>query len=231
MIRSRKRRARPLRIATWILMVLTVSSSLSAGLLQGTHSASASSATNSSQRMQSGVHEPAQTAISPSPDQSTSLGGSIMFVPPVPIVGQSPSLVGGPSPLQAIGPCSGSSKTHYWAGEIYSSGLPTINASGIQTTVVTPSGNAESGYGYFQLLSVFDSGGHYDQLGFANNCGKWVQLYSFTSLTSVSGYSCIVEGGIYYCGATGMATFAEGTPYTYEITVPSSGNVEFQIIQ
>ena len=160
-----------------------------------------------------------------------------MFVPTIPIVGQSSSLAEGPSPLQVIGPCIGSSKTHYWEGEIYSSGQPTINASGIQTTVVTPSGNAESGYGYFELLSVFDSGGHYDQLGFANNCGTWVQLLSFTSLTPVSGYSCVfVPGGdflaaAYYCGATGMATFAEGTAYTYEITIPSSGNVEFQIIQ
>ena len=71
--------------------------------------------------------------------------------------------------------------THWYAGSVYPSWLPTQNAVTIYTTINVPSSGPSSDEFYYVLLSAWDSAGSYDQIGFSDTWGTWGLTYSWTS--------------------------------------------------
>lgn len=160
--------------------------------------------------------------------QSTGRASPLPATPPVALAADDAPGPGLLPPFLGLTACSGSTEDLYYVGNLYSSSRPTIDATELQTTLPIPSNGPEEGFSYYQVLTVWDSGGHYDWLGYAADCGSWVQIAMFSSASALSGYSCVASGSIYYCGWTGMP-ISEGTSYTYAIFAEGSGLLEFQI--
>jgi hypothetical protein len=139
-----------------------------------------------------------------------SLAGALHWTP-----GQAyPSVNGRPTPPplglngpQAPPPTTGG---HYYAGSVFSgtSGLTTWTDAEITVPAATPS----SSEFYYVILSIWDNGGSYDQIGFANDYGSWQIAYSYTTGTCAASYV--------YSASAGALT--AGQDYLFEITAASS---------
>jgi hypothetical protein len=104
-------------------------------------------------------------------------------------------------------------KTHWYAGSIYPTWLPTQNASEIYMSITVPSSPPKATEEYFLILSAWDSNGSYDQIGFGNFFGTWALAYSWTSgpLGNLTYHSPS------YLNET--ITLTEGATYTFLISV------------
>jgi hypothetical protein len=69
--------------------------------------------------------------------------------------------------------------THWYAGSVYSGAQGT--ASIVYGSFQVPAFQPRSDEFYYVILSVWDSAGSYDQIGFANAYGVWGLAYSWTS--------------------------------------------------
>ncbi|MCI4329676.1 MAG: hypothetical protein L3J80_02255 [Thermoplasmata archaeon] len=69
---------------------------------------------------------------------------------------------------------------HWYAGSVYS-GVAT-NSTWVFAEITVPSaGTPDSSEFYYAILSIWDNGGSYDQVGFADDYGTWGLAYSYTT--------------------------------------------------
>lgn len=123
---------------------------------------------------------------------------------------------GGPHPYPIPVGAPPSYNGHFYAGVVYTG--PSSNATEIQTTLFVPDDQPQPGDFYYVLLSVWDSAGSYDQLGFANNYGAWGLAYSTTTYC----------GGSYHYSSN-ATVLASGENYTFQMTL-SGGFVVFDVL-
>lgn len=116
----------------------------------------------------------------------------------------------------AAGPAIYSS--HYWAGAYYSG--TSRNVTQLATTLHVPDAVPSSKEFYYVLLSVWDTAGSYDQIGFTNDFGSWGFAYSYTSACA----------GTYYYNPN-QATLHRGESYTFSMGLSASGNLTFRVAQ
>jgi hypothetical protein len=115
------------------------------------------------------------------------------------------------SPAGAPPPSSGGYNGLYWMSDLYTgTGFTSTNVS---ATIQVPSSGPRAGDLYFELLSVFDDNGNYDQIGLEANGNSaaytWLSVYSMAS-------SC---GSVFTTGAVAAPPPAPGGAYNYQMTV------------
>lgn len=137
---------------------------------------------------------------------------------PVHAVGAAPSILRGGHPWAIpVGTAPGRTSlhtTHYWAGAYFTG--TTFSPTRLSATVHLPDAIPNSQEFYYVLLSVWDSAGSYDQVGFTNDGGTWGFTYSYTSACA----------GTYYYNPA-WATLTRGTTYTFSMNLSSTGQLTF----
>ena len=99
--------------------------------------------------------------------------------------------------------------THWYAGSVYPWELATQNASSVSMSIRVPSSLPRSDEFYYVLLSVFDSYGSYDQVGFTDCYGVWGLCYSWTTYA----------GGVFtYLYSPSAMVLSLGATYTFNIS-------------
>ncbi|HEV2316068.1 MAG TPA: hypothetical protein VGV89_00635 [Thermoplasmata archaeon] len=119
---------------------------------------------------------------------------------------------------------------HFYAGSVYSGSA--VNNTWVLSEITVPSAaTPDSSQFYYVLTSIWDNGGSYDQIGFADDYGTWGLVYSYTTGTCSSptyhysaNYQTLTPGQEYLLaittsGSTGGST---GT-WLEEYTVSSTG--------
>ena len=104
---------------------------------------------------------------------------------------------------------------HYYTGSIYDG--PNTTASDVAVDIGVPQDTPQSGDFYYVLVSVWDQGQSYDQLGFANDYGVWGVTYSTTSPCAQS----------YYFNADAFNLTA-GARSRFDMSI-SAGTVRFRV--
>jgi outer membrane protein assembly factor BamB len=113
-------------------------------------------------------------------------------------------------PLASLEPAE-SYYTHWYAGSIYPSSLPSQNARSIGVSITLPSSEPRLEEFYYVVLSAFDSNGSYDQIGFSALFGSWGLSYSWTSGLPYPG------SAVYHFSPEAMI-LSPGVTYTFNIT-------------
>lgn len=109
---------------------------------------------------------------------------------------------------------------HWWAGGVYPS-TSTIYAEEVCMKIRTPDSTPSSSECLYQLLSVWDDNGSYDQIGFADYYSNtWTLLYSWTTTDNSSH---IIN---YNLNRTTM-NLSPGTEYDFTIIANNNTNITF----
>ncbi len=125
--------------------------------------------------------------------------------------------------------------THWYAGSVYPSGLPTQNAQTVYMRIKVPYSQPKSDEFYYVLLSAWDSAGSYDQIGFSNNYGTWGLTYSWTSgspdnptyhyTPNATALSLGVTYTFYITTVSGVTHFvAQNSTQVWSLDAPTGGN-------
>jgi hypothetical protein len=99
---------------------------------------------------------------------------------------------------------------HWYAGSLYPADAPPRRARTVSTRIGIPSSAPKSDEFYYVLLSVWDSAGSYDQIGFSNSYGVWGLTYCWTSG---------LIGNPTYHYSPNAREMSTGVTYTFSITV------------
>jgi|GEM_PF-3986863 len=127
-------------------------------------------------------------------------------------------------PPPAAIPCCGLSPSytsHWYAGAVWASSNQ-VTSTKLTTEIKIPSELPPSGDFYYVLVSVFDNGGSYDQLGISADFGVWGLTYSYTS------NACAGSPTYYY--NPGAISLKPGITYTFKMTF-ISGTLSFEVFQ
>jgi len=100
-----------------------------------------------------------------------------------------------PVPQQALPPTTGG---HYYAGSVYA-GSAVLN-NWVMMEISIPAGAPSSSQFYYVILSIWDNGGSYDQIGFANDYGSFQIAYSYTTGTCAASYVYSASAGALTAG-------------------------------
>jgi hypothetical protein len=112
---------------------------------------------------------------------------------------------------------------HWYAGGNYSG--PISNASYVQSRIQVPNGTARPGQFYYALLSIWDSSGSNDQIGFADDYGVWGLTYSYT--TGLNPLTC--SGMLVHHFDADALNLSPGVEYIFSISV-SRGLLTFGVV-
>ncbi len=120
--------------------------------------------------------------------------------------------------------------TTYWtAGVEYNSINTTANS--IAATMQIPSSTPASGY-YYVILSVWDSAGSYDQIGFQDQFGTWTSIYSWSNWIGTPPlkpqYKSWSDSPYSSIGNADSISLSPGATYIFRISI-KSGNVTYII--
>jgi hypothetical protein len=122
---------------------------------------------------------------------------------------------GAPGALLAGPPGPKLFTTHFYGGSLYNGASTT--ATSMSTYIATPDDVPDSSSFYYVLLSVWDSAGSYDQIGFTDDDGVWGLTYSWTTACAAS-----------YNYNPDAMNLQRGTTYDFVMTI-GSGTVVFDV--
>jgi hypothetical protein len=114
------------------------------------------------------------------------------------------------------GPTTPMYSGHYWAGAYFTGKNRSVTQ--VAMTIKVPDAVPSTAEFYYVLLSVWDSAGSYDQIGFTNDYGVWGWTYSYTSACA----------GSYYYNPD-QATLVRGQTYTFTMNLSPTGELTFGV--
>ncbi len=106
---------------------------------------------------------------------------------------------------------------HFYAGAQYEGA--DLSATDLSTEIEVPADDAEAnGAFYYVLMSDWDDGGSYDQLGFTNSNGTWGLAYSWTSPCAAS-----------YNYDANVLSLTPGTDYVFSMSFDAQQELVFAV--
>lgn len=121
-----------------------------------------------------------------------------------------PPLARSVNPGQAPPPTT---SRHYYVGSYFAGTATTSNW--VIAEISVPTDTPSSSEFYYQVLSVWDNGGSYDQVGFADDYGVWGLAWSYTTGTCAASY-------VYTPDAVSLVA---GQEYLLAITTENTGYI------
>lgn len=133
-----------------------------------------------------------------------------------------PIPVGNGTGLPSSGPSAVGYNGLYWMSDVYTGS--SFTASSVSTEIMVPSSGPRVGDQYFELLSVWDDNGYYDQIGLASvstsSTMNWENLYSLAT-------NCGSTVSSYNSGLTATPWIQPGSTVNYEMDL-GGGNLVFK---
>jgi hypothetical protein len=131
--------------------------------------------------------------------------------------GIAPDFIGASSDSQSI--LTTAPLAHWYLGAQYSGSQ--YNAHSVSCHLTVPSGYDVNTEFYYVILSVWDDGYSYDQIGLANNLGQWVVVWSWTSPDVTQPDGCD------YHHSNNAYTLSLNTEYVFSMTLGAGGQLDY----
>jgi hypothetical protein len=128
-----------------------------------------------------------------------------------------PTVNGHAAPPPAVGPALPASPPpstggHWYAGS-YFAGTDSVQSWALMEITVPSAATPDTTEFYYVILSIWDNGGSYDQVGFTDDDGVWGLAYSYTTGTCAASYVYNPD----------YQTLTTGQEYMFAITTDGGG--------